>query len=234
MIPVRSTMKYFYIATLFTLASCKPPNDKAKTSNLTSTDSASIAHEPSKSFPLINKSVRFLWRVDRYDEELKDSFNSITIDEQLCKTLSDPERAALGFVATFIGSECNWDGEANDDFSNLKCKTLDALNLGYQCSTKHLGFLRTWFRNDSLSLKKLENCPTIPYTASSQTTFDHINLKVQGVDISVEFGANGVNIRMGQSWSWTETDHFRVDNNTIKLIKKIETKLAREHFDPGK
>lgn len=92
------------------------------------------------------------------------------VNEELCKTITDPERAALGFVVTFVGSECDWDGEAKDDFSNLKCKTLTSLNLGYQCSDKHPGFLRKWLRYDVKPAYELRECPTVPYTAGSQTT----------------------------------------------------------------
>src|SRR3569832_142073 len=74
-------------------------------------------------------TVKFLWRANKYNEELKDTFNSIFINEAYCKTISDAERAALGYVATFIGNECWWDGEATDERSNLKCVILTALNL---------------------------------------------------------------------------------------------------------
>jgi len=223
-------MKYLSILTFVFLASCGQTNNNSKKSEVVNADSVYTSAKPVK---LTDKSVKFLWREDRYDEELKDTFNTIIINEELCKSLTEPERAALGFVVTFIGSECNWDGEAKDDFSNLKCKTLTALDLGYQCSDKHLGFLRQWFKNDNKTLKELEDCPTVPYTASSQNTFDYINLKVKDNNISVEFGANGVNMRMGESWSWTETDHFQLDKDNIKLIKKDESQIKREKFDTG-
>jgi len=179
--------------------------------------------------PLINKTAKFLWRENKYDKQLKFNISTITIDEKLCKALSEPERAALGFVVTFIGSDCNWDGKTKADRSNLKCKTLTALNLGYQCSEEHLGFLRKWFANDSSSIKELKDCPTTPYTASVQETFEYINLTVKGNLISVEFGANGVNMQNNDAtWSWTETDYFQVDNQSIKLIKKKKSKVKRD------
>ena len=111
---------------------------------------------------LSDKNVKFLWVDKKYDQELKDTINSIFINEDFCNKISDPERAALGFVATFIGNECWWEGEAKEDGSNLKCKILTSLNLGYQCSDKHLGFLRKWFENDKKSLEELTDCPTCP------------------------------------------------------------------------
>lgn len=210
-------MKYLYIATIVLITSCGQTNNSDSVSK--TVENASVTN-----FQLADKTVKFLWRADKYDEALKDTFNSIFIDEEFCKTITDPERAALGYVATFIGNECWWDGEANDDRSNLKCKILSALNLGHQCSDKHLGFLRQWFKDDKKSLKELENCPTIPYTSTIQDTFDEITLTVKGNKISVFFKANGVNTREGDSWSWAETDHFQLDGNNMKLIKKTNQK----------
>jgi hypothetical protein len=227
--------KYLYLLTLVFLTSCGQTNNNSKNSGVVNSDSVTktIENTSARKFQLTDKTVKFLWRANKYDEGLHDTFNSIFIDEDFCKTITDPERAALGYVATFIGNECWWDGEGNDDRSNLKCKILTALNLGYQCSDKHLGFLRQWFKDDKKSLEELENCPTTPYTATIQDTFDEITLTVKGNKISVSFKANGVNIREGDSWSWTETDHFQFDNDNIKLIKKDESKVKREHIETG-
>ena len=226
-------MKYFYIAILVFLASCGLTNSNSNKSEIANADTVSNTNETTsaKSFTLTDKTVKFLWREYKYDVELKDSSNTIIINAELSKSLTEPERAALGYVVTFIGSECNWDGEAKEEFSNLKCKTLSSLNLGYQCSDQHLGFLRQWFRNDSKSLEELKDCPIVPYTANSQSTFDYINLKVKDNIIAVEFAANGVNMRMGERWSWTETDHFQLDKDNIKLLSKDKSKIKRQHFD---
>ena len=136
----------------------------------------------------------------------------------------------MGYVVTFIGSDCDWDGERKNEGINLKCKALTALNLGYQCSEKHLGFLRKWFATDSKSLKELGNCPTVPFTAASQNTFDYINLKVIGNKISVTFAANGVNMRSEENWSWTETNHFEFNDEHINLVKIDKSALERTRF----
>lgn len=181
---------------------------------------------------LTNKNKLFLWREDVYNANLKDTFNSIVISNSLCEKLSDPEIAALGYVATFIGNECDWDGEYKEDRSNLKCKILSALNLGYQCSAQHLGFLKKWFKNDKKVLAEINsNCPTTPFTATIQETFDKIAIKVEGNKIAVTFDASGVNMRESYYWSWTETDYFIVKNNTIQLIKKVESNVKNENFD---
>lgn len=223
--------KYCYILTILFIISCGQSRDKSGKIEVVKGDTVYKTKDQTENkLNLSDKKVKFLWRSYKLDEELKDTFNSIFINEDFCRTISDPERAALGYVATFIGSECWWDGDTNNDRSNLKCKILTALNLGYQCSDKHLSFLRQWFKNDNKSLKELENCPTTPYTATIQNTFDEITLTVKGNKISVFFKANFVNMREGDSWSWTETDQFQFDKNNIKLIKKDKSKVIREHF----
>ena len=217
--------------TLIFLVSCGQTRKKSDNNQGVQNDLVyKTEDEISNIIKLKDKTVKFLWRANKYDEELKDTFNSIFINEDFCKTITDPEKAALGYVVTFIDSDCERSEESMDDFSNLKCKTLSALNLGSKCSDKHLGFLRKWFKKDSKSLKVLEDCPTVPYTASSQSTFDFINLTVKDNNISVEFGVRGINMRIGESWSYSETDYFQLFMDNIKLIKKIESKVKREHF----
>lgn len=176
-------------------------------------------------------TTKFLWRANEFDEEIQDSVSVIQINEEFCKRISESEKAALGLVATFIGSECNWDGEAKEDRSNLKCKILTALNLGYQCSEKHLDFLQKWFKNDKKVLAKLqENCPTIPFTATVQETFDEIVLTTKGNSISVFFRASGVNLREMRSWSWSETDFFELDKGSLKFVKVEKSEVEESNF----
>ncbi len=173
-----------------------------------------------KPFKNINKKVKFLWRKIQYDKDLKTNINTIYLNENYIKTISEPEKVALAYVATFIGNECSWDGKADENRSNLKCKILDALDLGYQCSSKHLDFLRFWFRNDKEILKELENCPTTPDGATIQDTFDEINLEVNGNKIIISFKANGINMREENSWNWSEKHFFESKKNELILLKK--------------
>src|SRR5690606_38042531 len=130
-------------------------------------------------FNKTDKTGKFLWRENRFDQKLKDTFSAIVINDNFSKRFTEPEKAAVGFVVTFVGSECDWNGRTGEDRGNLKCKTLTSLGLGFQCSEKHLGFLKKWFRFDSKSLAELENCAIVPFTATSQNTFDFINLKTK-------------------------------------------------------
>jgi len=213
-------MRYFYIAALILLASCGGKNNKAdKKQPVDSTAETSDKEKSITKTSLTDKTITFLWR---------DHNSDIIINKAYCKTISAPEKAALGYVATFIGNECSWDGAYTENRSNLKCEILTALGLGYQCSEQHLGFLRTWFKDDAKALKELENCPTTPNTATIQDTFDEITLTTKGNKISVFFKANGVNVREESSWSWSQTDHFELNKNNIKLIKQEKSDITHK------
>ena len=171
-----------------------------------------------------DKKVRILWRENIYNEELKDTMNTIILDTTYCKSISAPEKAALAYVATFVGNECWWDGNITRDRNNLKCKILNALNLGFQCSETHLGFLKQWFRDDARALKNLEDCPTTPFTATVQETFDSINISASGDVIVVEFSVTGFNLRDDLDWHRNEEITFR--NYADKLI--IEKEFTKD------
>ena len=209
--------------------SCGQPNNNQNKSEVI-TNTTLKTNETLK-----DKTIKFLWRENKYDETLKDTFNTISINEDFCKTITEPERAALGYVATFIGNECNWDGDYKNDRSNLKCKILTALNLGYQCSDKHLGFLRQMFKNDPKVLEELksENCPTTPDGATIQNTFDEIVLTTKGNEILIFFKVSGMNLREAKSWSWTETDRFLINDGNLKLIKKEKSDVKQEKLEMG-
>jgi hypothetical protein len=206
--------KILYTTILILLASCGQTNN-------TSDKSETVKVDTKKAPTLTDKSVRFLWR---------DTSSSMIINKEFCTTITDPEKAVLGYVATFIGNECWWDGDANDERSNLKCEILTALNLGYQCSDKHLGFLRQWFKNDTTVMKELEACPTTPNTSTIQDTFDEIVLTIKGNQILVLFKASGINLREERSWNWTQADYFQFDNDNIKLVKRDKSKVNVEYF----
>lgn len=180
---------------------------------------------------LSDKKVKFLWRENRYVEEWKTEVSSIALNQKYINTISEPEKAALAYVGFFIGNECEWDGKANENRSNLKCKIPWALGLGYQCSNEQLDFLRFWFRNNKTILNELENCPTTPDGATIQDTFDEINIEVKNNRITVFFKANGMNMREQKSWNWTETHVFDFKVNQLILVKKEKTPIQQHAFE---
>lgn len=187
----------------------------------------------SNKLSLSDTIINFMWRDMKYDSTLNDSFSLIFLNTNYISTMTNQEKAAIGYVSTFIGNECWWDGEANDDRSNLDCKIITALGLGYQCSESHLGYLRKWFSDDKEVLSELEksNCPTTPYTAISQNTFDKIVINTKGDSISVYYEAGGVNVREQESWEWSETVYFIATTNNLKLIKKDRSEVNHEKFE---
>jgi hypothetical protein len=166
-------------------------------------------------------SQKILWREDIYNNELSDTMSTIVLDSSYFNTVTDAEKAAIAYVATFVGNECWWDGEYRSDRSNLKCRILTALGLRYQCSETHLGFLRQWFRDDSTAFAKLENCPTVPFTSPIQETFDSISISAAGNFITVTSAITGVNIRDDKEWHRVEKVIFRITGNKL-IIENSE------------
>lgn len=200
---------------LIILGSCTNKNSEQKLPESNNEITAT-----SQSITLKDTTVQFLWRENIYDNMYKDSISSIIINEQYCEVIPDQVKAAIAYVATFIGNECWWEGEAKEDRSNLKCKILTALDLGCQGSEQHLGFLRKWFSNDKKALEELESVPTTPFTSTIQDTFDKITVTIKGNEIIVWYSAHGFNTRENESWSWTETNHFEFDKSRIVLKQK--------------
>ncbi len=170
-----------------------------------------------------NDFRKIVWKENVFNIELYDTLSEVVLDNNYFETASPEERAALGFVATFTGNDCWWDGDYTQDRSNLKCKILSALGLGYQCSNQHLGFLRHWFRNDSASLARLEDCPTIPFTATIQDTFDSISIHESGNVIIVIASITGVNIREESEWHYLEETIFRKGPDYVAVISRKTT-----------
>lgn len=225
----------------FTIQSCTQNNQqgKAKEEQSDSTNAVlkdtigGTAEKNPGSLQLSDKKVKFLWREKKYNEEVKADVSSIVLNEDYIQTISDPERAVLGLIATFVGNECAWDGEAKEDRSNLKCKVLWALDLGYQCSSKQMDFLRQWFRGEPKILEELKNCPTTPDGATIQDTFDEINLEVKGNQILVSFKANGINLRDATSWNWTEDHTYELRGDELFLINKNVSEKKQSKISVG-
>lgn len=169
---------------------------------------------------LTDKKVKVLWREDQFDKELKMEINTITLNEDYLKNIHELEKAALAYVATFIGNECEWDGKVNENRSNLKCKLIIGLGLGYQCSPEHLSFLNKRFTNDTKALEKLKKCPTTPNTATIQSTFNEIELVTnsQNQTILINYKATKINVREGSSSSYIKTGEFKYNLDQTTLI----------------
>jgi hypothetical protein len=171
-------------------------------------------------YNLSDTTIKVIWREDKYDTALQFAVSNLILNENYFKTISEPEKAAIAYVATYVGSECDWDGEANDSQSNLNCKVIKALDLGYQCSDKHLNFLRHWFKSDTSFINKLTDCPIVPFTATHQNTFDHLTIKTNADSILLSYEASWTNGPGRDSGDWTESILFKIDNNELKVLSK--------------
>jgi len=214
-----------FLLSFFILSCHKSDNDKARIYTkvkLSQKDGTS----KTKMLQMHNSTVVFLWRQNKYNAKLKGTYSTIVINEEYCKTITDAERAALGYVATWIGNECWWNNDyPNNDRTNLKCVILTALNLGCQGSEEHLNFLRHWFRNDTACIEALKDIPTTPYTSTIQDTFDSIKITKKENLITIWFKASGINTREQESWSWTQKDYFKVNGDKIYLVESKKSKV---------
>jgi hypothetical protein len=233
-------MKYLFPFTLLLLAGCSSSTQDSKTNPTpkkaakSEQKEAHILHKTKLTQPLElikikpedfnaphSGKTKFMWR----DSKTFD----IVLNQEYIKSISIYERAALGYVASSVGNGCNYE---DDKAQYLNCEILSALNLGYQCSDRHLSFLRSMFQDDQKVLNELQKpCPEIVDGATSQTTFDYINIEVIAKNtIVVSYGVSGVYLRENISWEFTVTDTFEVSANGIILKKHEQSKIKKSKF----
>lgn len=158
-----------------------------------------------------NNFVEILWL---------DKKGVLQINEDYIKTITNAQRAALGYITTNIGNDCYWDGKKKADESNLKCKFLSALNLGYQCSETHLSFLRQWFKKDPEVLKNLETCTKTASSDKIQDRFVGLRMSTTNNTIKIVYGAMGMDTETQKRWRWIEESIYSFTEKEIKQIKR--------------
>jgi hypothetical protein len=156
---------------------------------------------------LENTYIKILWL---------DKNNTIQLNENCIKTLTNQQRAALGYIVTFIGNECYWDGDKKNDESNLKCKLLTALNLGYQCSETHLSFLKEWFKEDKKVIEDLEYCEKKESSAKIRDQLIELKMATNQNTIKIIYTAIGVDMIHSKNWKWTEESTYSFTKSEIK------------------
>ncbi|WP_417941388.1 hypothetical protein [Flavobacterium sp. RS13.1] len=156
---------------------------------------------------LENTYIKILWL---------DKNNTVQLNENCIKTLTNQQRAALGYIVTFIGNECYWDGDKKNDESNLKCKLLTALNLGYQCSETHLSFLKEWFKEDKKVIEDLEYCEKKESSAKIRDELIELKMATNQNTIKIIYTAIGVDMIHSKNWKWTEESTYSFTKSEIK------------------
>lgn len=187
-----------------------------------------ISFKKINSYKVKKEKVKILWSKKIYEESVHAEVLTLILNEGYLKIISDPQKAALAYVTTFIGNECEWDGKVNEDRSNLKCKLMWALDLGYQCSEEHLEFLNKWFSKDVKALEKLKKCRKTHNTATIQTLFDKIFIETNTDDktIQVSYEYKYINVREGSVSNYTKTDTFTYDSNSIIHMNTENSSLS--------
>ncbi|MBW2455141.1 MAG: hypothetical protein JRI68_11555 [Deltaproteobacteria bacterium] len=150
----------------------------------------------------------------------------LVLDVEDLATMTDAERAAVGYLATTIGTDCDWVGKRGE---NLDCKLTTALDLGYQCSDPHRQYLDKWLGDD-----RPAQCVKRPITAFTQTAFHWLTITTVGSKITVTYAAQGVSLQDRRSWSWEETIVFeRQPGERLKILKRTKTKEQQKKLaDP--
>ena len=171
----------------------------------------------SNSLPLRNKTIKFLWQTKAHD---------ILINQDYCKTISEPERAALSYLAM----EALSDGKL--DKSRKECTIQTALDLDYQCSFKYKCYLELWFRNDSSSLNKIYKCDIHSNMSSVQNRFDEITLTVKGNKIYIDFELEGFNRDIWHSRN-TGNAVFLVEDDNIRVVKEVLSQTKYIYYYPN-
>jgi hypothetical protein len=180
-----------------------------------------------------NKPFTFLSRNTVFDEGLKAEVSTMIINASFCHNMTDPEKAALAFIAYDIGNECEWGYDMEGNGRVLWCRIVSALDLGHQCSDKQINFLRKWFAKDAAVLKKLESCPTIPNTATVQTTFDEILIQTDASKktITVNYKVTAMNMRESSSWHYSQTDVFEYGLEHILLVDSKKSDVTEDKIN---
>ena len=175
----------------------------------------------SNTYQLNDTTLKIVWRENRYDTNLKQTVNTIVLNDSYFSNITDPERAALGYIATMVGNECQWDGGSpNAEKNNIECIILSALNLSYQCSEANKEFFRKWFTEGSEMLRDIDNCNPILFTATVQTTIDKITLTTGKEQIKIKYTALSANIRKQKFEQWSEELTFKLNNDKLEMVKR--------------
>lgn len=82
--------------------------------------------------------------------------------------------------------------------------------------------MQKWFFEEKEILNKIDECYFVPFTATSQTTYDFLNLEVTGNKVTVRYKIDGANARTQSSWERKGIDIFRINGNKIKVISRQE------------
>jgi len=180
--------------------------------------------------PPRDTTIKIMWT-----EPSKENGCTRKINGQYIAHASDAEKAALGLVSTFVASNCDWHGTSKNDMPIMTCELSKALGFELQCSEGQLQFLQSWFRSDTVTLRKLvpDSCASTPPGAHSQQSFSSITLRRTVNTIWVSFVVDGVNLRVMKSWSYRENLYFRLSpqKDQLRVVRATIKKLTEKDIE---
>ena len=141
----------------------------------------------------------------------------VVLNLKFISKMNEEERAILALLSTYAGGECIY----NED-TKLECSLTSALNLGYQCSEEHLSFVKKWFLKDYDVYTRINDCYSVPYTATNQSKFSEILFSRNKNMITVKYKIQGVNLAelLFYEWEFIETFELR-DNYLFKINEEV-------------
>jgi hypothetical protein len=145
---------------------------------------------------------------------------TLYFDQRQLDSLKDEEKAALGYVLSFVGNECQRDYTHEENL--VACSLALALGLGYQCRDQHLNFLKYWFRFDKESLEGLEFCYETPNTATLQTELSLLKMAQCGRWIIIDMKADGMFLREDEFWEVEERFIFEKRSKHLFQLNEVD------------
>lgn len=129
----------------------------------------------------------------------------LLLDEAALRCLSDAERAAVAYVATTVGTECDWvEGTDLSAPKDMDCKLTTALGLGPQCEEKHRALVHEFLGHEMPA-----QCAKIPTTAFAQTILSTLSLEHQAENITLTYETVTTTGPTGKASRWSEVVEFR-------------------------
>ncbi|OQA98402.1 MAG: hypothetical protein BWY22_00883 [Bacteroidetes bacterium ADurb.Bin217] len=164
-----------------------------------------------------------LYLEKKWDSELHDTLEKITVNDIYIQTASPEAKYILGYASILAGTDCWWQGEVpNSEFTNLQCLLLSSLDMGCQCSKKHIDTLMYAFSSDSVLLSTIQTCTPIPYSATYHNTCDYISIEKKKSNYILHIKARTINMRKQTQTPWEKRIIFTVTDLGIEHTKIID------------
>jgi hypothetical protein len=141
----------------------------------------------------------------------------VVLNLEFISKMKEEEKAVLALLSTYAGGECIYDED-----TRLECSLTSALNLGYQCSEEHLEFVKKWFLKDYEVFSKINNCYSIPYSATNQFKFSEIIFSRNDIRIQVLYKIQGVRLAEEYFYNYEVLETFEIKDGYLYKINEEE------------